>query len=120
MSYMFYDAHRFNQNIGRWDVSSVRNMDRMFYRAILFNNGDLYGNENYFNQNTGRRIGQWNVSLVTNMKYLFYGAEAFDKNLCGWADHNFPYSNAFNIFSDSGCNVKSTPSDANGNFCQQC
>ena len=43
---MFNNARVFNQNIGNWDVSSVRNMEGMFRMAYVFN----------------QDIGSWDVS----------------------------------------------------------
>ena len=37
MSYMFWDATSFNGNVLKWDVSSVTNMDSMFFKATSFN-----------------------------------------------------------------------------------
>lgn len=42
----------FDEDITSWDVSSVTNMERMFYKAIKFN-----GN-----------VSQWDVSSVTNIE----------------------------------------------------
>lgn len=44
----FKDCERFNEDISRWNVSNVTNMDEMFYGADVFN-GD---------------ISRWDVSKV--------------------------------------------------------
>ena len=36
MEYMFYETKLFNQPIGKWDVSCVTNMYRIFYIADNF------------------------------------------------------------------------------------
>ena len=37
MSFTFYDASSFDQNISTWDVSNVETMKAMFYEAVSFN-----------------------------------------------------------------------------------
>ena len=54
MNYMFYNS-KFNGDISNWDVSNVTNMRAMFAHSNY--NGD---------------ISMWNVSNVTNMAFLFY------------------------------------------------
>ena len=104
MSNLFNGKSTFNENIGDWDVSSVTNMNGMFAGAAAFN----------------QDIGGWDVSSVTTMYQMFYAAAAFNQNLCDWREHNFPYNNAANIFGASSCDDKSTPTDANDDFCQSC
>ena len=68
MSYMFYSANHFIQDIGNWNVSSVTDMSSMF-RNIF-----------YFNQD----ISSWNVSRVTNMQYMFYEVFSFNQDIGNW------------------------------------
>jgi len=42
MSYMFYKASAFNQNISGWNTFNVTNMNNMFLYASIFNQ-DLSG-----------------------------------------------------------------------------
>ena len=53
MNYMFYNS-KFNGDISNWDVSSVKTMSWMFYGSKF--NGD---------------ISNWDVSNVTNMRAMF-------------------------------------------------
>jgi len=78
-------------------------MYEMFYGAWAFN----------------QDIGAWNVGSVTNMAFMFYYASAFNQNLCAWRNE-IPYgiNSVTNMFSNSRCNYKSTPTDpTNGPFC---
>lgn len=36
LSQMFYNSHKFNQDIGHWNVSQVKEMDKMFHSALKF------------------------------------------------------------------------------------
>jgi len=58
----------FNQDISKWDVSNVTNMENMFYYATNFN----------------QDISKWNVSKVTNMNSMFNNAHSFNKPLNDW------------------------------------
>jgi surface protein len=59
MGFMFNDNHKFNKNIGDWDVSNVTDMRLMFFCDIV---RDGIANKSTFNQD----ISNWNVS---NVKY---------------------------------------------------
>ena len=58
----------FNQDISNWDVSNVRNMTHMFYRAEKFN----------------QPLNNWNVSNVTNMEGMFFWTKSFNQPLNNW------------------------------------
>jgi surface protein len=68
MDGMFWSAFDFNQNISNWDVSSVTNMRSMFIGA------------RYFNQD----ISNWDVSSVTNMLRMFHFSYSFNQDISNW------------------------------------
>ena len=68
MNYMFYNAASFNGSLSGWDVSSVTDMQNMFRNAASFN----------------QPLNDWNVSSVTAMNYMFYDADSFNGDLSGW------------------------------------
>ncbi|MCL2326166.1 MAG: BspA family leucine-rich repeat surface protein [Proteobacteria bacterium] len=71
-THMFMNAREFNQNIGHWDTSNVRNMANMFKGATAFN----------------QDIGHWDTSKVINMAGMFHGATAFNQDIARWDTSN--------------------------------
>jgi hypothetical protein len=61
-------SSQFNQELDPWDVSSVTEMEGMFYTS-QFNN---------------KWLASWNVLGVTNMAYMFFVDSAFNQDLCSW------------------------------------
>ena len=112
VSYMFYTARAFNQDIGNWDVSQIINMEAMFYQATAFNQnigswnvrnvsnmGYMFNQASSFNQD----ISNWDVSQVSNMDAMFYIATAFNQNIGSWdvgqvnsMVYMFAYASVFN------------------------
>ena len=105
---LFEDASSFNEDIGAWDTSGVKNVAYMF-RASAFNQDiggwavhsittmfAMFWQAAAFNQD----LGGWTLDSVTDMRYMFYYVSAFDQDL-GWCvDDGVSLSSAF---SSSGC-----------------
>lgn len=110
---------KFNQDIGRWDVSKVTMMDWMFYGAAAFNqdigNWDVGSvkymqwmfRESIFNHD----IGNWDVSEVTDMTRMFVGA-SFNQNIGNWNVSNV--REMFEMFKDSGLSTANYDALLNG------
>ena len=64
MSFMFWGAKSFNQDISSWDVSNVVNMRGMFWRAKSFN----------------QDISSWDVSYIAVMGIMFENCPIEEKN----------------------------------------
>ncbi len=65
---MFDGAAKFNQPLDKWDVSSVKNMARMFCGAAKFN----------------KPLDKWNVGGVETMQGIFADAWSFNQPLHTW------------------------------------
>jgi surface protein len=70
-----FNGTKFNRNIGKWDVSNVTDMERMFFDATLFN----------------QDIGVWDVSNVSNMALILssttsmnFSSSNYRELLVGW------------------------------------
>ena len=104
MKYMFSNATTFNQPIGEWDVSNVRNMESMFSASVfnqLLNSWDVSNVLNmdrmFAFSNFNQDISSWDVSNVNDMTRMFRSAFAFNQNLSSWNDnindfHEFSYN----------------------------
>ena len=68
MSKIFSDLDYFDYALSDWDVSRVTNMHGMFASAL------------YFNQD----LSKWDVSRVTNMRGMFDNAVSFNQDLSKW------------------------------------
>ncbi|NME70897.1 BspA family leucine-rich repeat surface protein [Flammeovirga aprica] len=68
MNTMFYKATSFNGDLSSWDVSSVTDIRGMFSEASSFN-GD---------------ISNWDVSSVTDMTSMFRDASSFNGDISLW------------------------------------
>ena len=68
MSKLFEYLHEFNDNINDWDVSNVTNMSEMFAGCEIFN----------------QPLNKWNVGNVTNMNEMFSICENFNQPLNSW------------------------------------
>ncbi|WP_428985209.1 BspA family leucine-rich repeat surface protein [Succinatimonas hippei] len=69
MSELFHFSSRSDfSGIEKWDVSNVRDMNKMFFKVVKFN-ADL---------------SQWNVSNVTDMSSMFEDASLMQSHLPSW------------------------------------
>lgn len=89
---MFTYAISFNQDIGAWNVSKVKDFGYMFEGAELFN----------------QEIADWNVGSALDMEAMFQNALNFNQNLTGWCVSNFP-SEPFNFATESALSDENKP-----------
>jgi hypothetical protein len=85
---MFRSALEFNQSLNTWDVSNVKNFERMF---MITNN---------FNQD----LSEWNVSNAINLELMFHYSRSFNQNLGTWVF--LPNAIIDNMLGSSGIKCK--------------
>ena len=68
MSKIFLDLEDFDYALSNWDVSRVTNMGGMFDSALVFN----------------QDLSKWDVSRVTDMQWMFNNALSFNQDLSNW------------------------------------
>jgi surface protein len=83
MACMFFKATSFNQSMGNWNVQNVSNMRYMFSEATSFD----------------QPIGNWNVQNVTNMQRMFSRATSFNQPIGNWNVENV--SNMMSMFEEA-------------------
>ena len=81
MSELFMDKKSFNEDISKWDVSSVTNMLSMFAGVTSFRQ-DISTKE--VTRSDGSKYIAWDVGKVENMHKMFYGAELFNQDISNW------------------------------------
>ena len=74
MSKIFFEENEFNYEISNWDVSRVTDMREMFFFAKSFN----------------QDLSNWDVSRVVDFQWMFADANSFHQTLCGaaWVNSN--------------------------------
>ena len=83
----FYEQTNFRGDISKWDTSSVKSMESMFFGATSF---------------IGENLSNWYVSHVTNMDSMFYKSSAFNQPIGSWdtskvtSMNNMFYQTSFN------------------------
>ena len=126
MGWMFRGASSFNHDLSNFNTSSVTTMDSMFNGATVFNGdvssfdtssvtdmGGMFYGASSFNQD----VSNFDITSVTDMWLMFDGASLFNQDLCSWRD-SFPYTNAYQIFTNSNCTYQDTPNKTQkGPFC---
>lgn len=89
MSWMFHYAEAFNQDISNWTLSSTSSIDlsNMFRNATLFNNGDTSGAST-------KPLTNFVNSNVTGIQGMFISAVAFNQDISGWDLTNITSTNS--------------------------
>ena len=91
MSYIFSGCSSFNQDLSNWNVSEVRNMERMFQYCSSFNqplNWDVSKVKHmrgmFYSCSSFNQPLNWVVSEVIDMAYMFSECSSFNQDLSNW------------------------------------
>jgi surface protein len=107
MEEIFFNASAFNKDISSWNVSKVTMFSQMFYKALKFN----------------QDLSPWRLNSVGNLVGMFEYAEAFNKNLCQWRDKISVSVRADYMFAFTNCPNKYDPKFEGStikNMCHDC
>jgi surface protein len=93
MKNLFTGQSSFNKDISRWDVSKVTVMTSMFFESDAFN----------------QDISSWDVSKVTAMSYMFTYADSFNISLCPWKQRMRIGTGTYEMFYQTMCVDQKSP-----------
>lgn len=83
MEKMFYGASSFNRDLSQWNTSNVKNMSGMFAKARSFH----------------QDLSAWSTRNVKDMSFMFDGATSFNNNLSMWQTSSV--TNMRSMFSEA-------------------
>jgi hypothetical protein len=97
MTYMFYNASKFNQNLLSWNTSlAYKHMSNMFYLATLYNSG-ITGTTSTFNNNYN------NFDIITTLCYTTIANKVNNSSMSTTEKNLFlknMYNNQITIYND--------------------
>lgn len=78
---MFFNAIKFNQDVGAWDVSNVLSFVGTFGASVVT---QPEGNNGMFNNGESPSIGNWDTKRAINMLQMFVNQGRFNQNIGNW------------------------------------
>jgi len=118
MKDLFKDYTDFNEDISRWNTSTVTTMESMF-QGTMFNQDIIHWDVSavtsmsyMFQGNTSfnQPIGKWTTTQVTSMESMFDGATSFNQSLYHWNDISFVSNTEIVSFKNVSNMLNNTPS----------